>query len=260
MQIDWFTLIAQIVNFVILVILLKYLLYDRITRAMDEREESIGARFSEAEEKKQKAEDEAESYLRKKKELEEVKGQVLSRAKKDADQQRKKFIEKAREEVDESRARWYSAIQRQKVSFLSELRERAGEQVYKVVRRALKDLADNDLEKKMIDTFIRRIEKVRQNEHSTIEDLAGGVLREINVHTSFEIDHQLKKRLASTLRDYGDDRIQINFHKSSDLVCGIELRAGGKRITWSLNSYIDGLEEKMSEELNRRIESNLTGE
>jgi hypothetical protein len=35
--INWFTVIAQIVNFLILVVLLKYLLYDRIIKAMDER-------------------------------------------------------------------------------------------------------------------------------------------------------------------------------------------------------------------------------
>jgi F-type H+-transporting ATPase subunit b len=260
MQIDWFTLISQIVNFIILVFLLKYLLYDRITRAMDEREENIEARLREVKEKKQEAEDRAETYLRKKKELEEIEERALSQAKKDADQQRKELIEKAREEVDESRARWYRAIQRQKESFLSELRKRAGEQVYTVVRRAIRDLADNDLEKKIIDTFIRKIKKVRKEEHSAVKDLAGGGLRAIEVHTSFEIDRQLRNKLARTLRDYGDDRVQINFHESSDLLCGIELRAGGKKITWSLDSYIDGLEEKMSEELTRRIESNRASE
>ena len=38
MQIDWFTLLAQIVNFLLLVWLLKHFLYGRVVRAMDERE------------------------------------------------------------------------------------------------------------------------------------------------------------------------------------------------------------------------------
>jgi F-type H+-transporting ATPase subunit b len=38
MGIDWFTLVAQIANFLILVALLKHFLYNRIIKAMDERE------------------------------------------------------------------------------------------------------------------------------------------------------------------------------------------------------------------------------
>ena len=65
MLINWFTVIAQIVNFLILVFLLKYFLYDRIVKAMDEREQRIQLRLKEAEEKKQEADQEARSYLEK---------------------------------------------------------------------------------------------------------------------------------------------------------------------------------------------------
>ena len=62
MLINWFTVVAQIVNFLILVFLLKYFLYDRVIRAMDQREQRIQQRLQEAEEKKQEAEQEAEAY------------------------------------------------------------------------------------------------------------------------------------------------------------------------------------------------------
>ena len=65
MLINWFTVIAQIVNFLILVVLLKYLLYNRIVRAMDERESKIQSRLKEAEEKEEAAEREAESFRQK---------------------------------------------------------------------------------------------------------------------------------------------------------------------------------------------------
>ena len=37
MLIDWFTVVAQIVNFAILVLALKFLLYDRVTGVMEKR-------------------------------------------------------------------------------------------------------------------------------------------------------------------------------------------------------------------------------
>jgi F-type H+-transporting ATPase subunit b len=52
MLIDWFTVVAQIINFLILVALLKHFLYGRIIKAMDQREERINSRLEEAKKKK----------------------------------------------------------------------------------------------------------------------------------------------------------------------------------------------------------------
>ena len=57
MLIDWFTVIAQIVNFLILMGLLKYFLYDRVIAIMDERQRKIDERLTDSEETKKAAEE-----------------------------------------------------------------------------------------------------------------------------------------------------------------------------------------------------------
>jgi F-type H+-transporting ATPase subunit b len=54
MLIDWFTVVAQIINFLILVYLLKRFLYKPILNAIDEREKRIASQLEDA--AKQKAE------------------------------------------------------------------------------------------------------------------------------------------------------------------------------------------------------------
>ncbi|MDT8272548.1 MAG: F0F1 ATP synthase subunit B, partial [Desulfomonilia bacterium] len=49
MEIDLFTWGAQIVNFLILVALLRHFLYGRIVHAIDTRQEKIASRWDEAE-------------------------------------------------------------------------------------------------------------------------------------------------------------------------------------------------------------------
>ncbi len=61
MLIDWFTVIAQIIDFLILVFLLKHFLYGRIINAMDQRAR-ITARLDEAEAQKKEAENEAAMF------------------------------------------------------------------------------------------------------------------------------------------------------------------------------------------------------
>ncbi len=53
MKIDWFTLIAQVINFLILVWLLRRFLYKPILKAVDEREKKIASQLKDAETIKQ---------------------------------------------------------------------------------------------------------------------------------------------------------------------------------------------------------------
>jgi len=98
--INWFTVVAQIVNFLVLVFLLKYFLYDRVIRAMDQREQKIQQRLQEAEEKKQEAEQEAEAYGKKNRDFDAKREEMLAQAKKEADARRKELTEEARQTVD----------------------------------------------------------------------------------------------------------------------------------------------------------------
>ena len=56
MEINWFTVIAQIVNFLILVWLLKRFLYKPVLKAIDDREQKVAAKLKDAEIKNAEAE------------------------------------------------------------------------------------------------------------------------------------------------------------------------------------------------------------
>ena len=71
MIIDWYTIMFQIVNFLILVFLLRYFLYGPIIRAMDEREQTIMQREEKAAAQKLEAENETRSYHQKSEKLQQ---------------------------------------------------------------------------------------------------------------------------------------------------------------------------------------------
>ena len=84
MQIDYFTTIAQIINFLILVYLLRRFLYRPILKSMDEREQKIISRLKEAEQKKKDAEQEVESYRKMLQELSDKRQDMNAKAAKEA--------------------------------------------------------------------------------------------------------------------------------------------------------------------------------
>ena len=65
MLIDWFTVIAQVINFLVLVVLLKRFLYKPILDAIDQREKRIASALAEADAQKVEAKKEREKFQEK---------------------------------------------------------------------------------------------------------------------------------------------------------------------------------------------------
>lgn len=252
MLIDWFTVIAQIINFLILVALLKYFLYGRILRAMDQREEKIAARLAEAEQRQREAEEERRHYKAKMDDLEHQQGDILSQARKKADSARKKLLDEAREEVETARSRWYEAIDREKTTFLEDLRQRAGRQIYHITRRALADLATADLEQQIIEAFCRRLQDLPpEKRRELVDSLKSGT--EVTITSAFALPEEAKEKIDIILRANLQDGLDIHYRTSPEVISGIELKVPGHKIAWSLEQYLADLEAETRNILEEKI-------
>jgi F-type H+-transporting ATPase subunit b len=247
--IDGFTIVAQIVNFLILVALLRRFLYGPIVKAMSEREASIASRLEEAGRKKQEAEREAAAYQEQKQALEEAREHMLHEAKKEAEAWRKELMKQAREEVDEAQARWQRAIGQEQEAFLRDLRERAGHQTYAIARRALADLANSDLERRIVEVFIRRIGELDGEMRTAIAEAGRRAGQPLLVRSAFEIPPELREQIASAVNAQIAGRQAVAFETTPDLIGGIELKAQGYKVAWSLAGYLESLEEELGEAL-----------
>lgn len=249
MLIDWFTVIAQIINFLVLIALLKRFLYGRIIKAMDQREERIASRLAEAERNRKEAEQEAEAYQKKNRDLDEKRQEMLSQAKEEVEVKRKDLMKRARDEVDVIEARWREAVQREKDSFLQDLRERAGRQIYTIARRALADLADVNLEQRMIDIFIERIVELDEKKQKAILESIEKADHGVVINSAFEVPTNAQGRITRAVKEHIDNGIDVQYRTSSDMILGIELKTRGHKIAWSLDNYLDSLEESISQAL-----------
>ena len=253
MKIDLFTFIAQIINFLILVFLLRQLLYKRIVRAMDQREEKIKARMREAEEKQEKADQEAESFREEKEKLEKEKQKILNKAEQQSDEKKQDLLDKARKEVDENKKKWQESLQRQKESFMAQLKQTAGRQIYAAVRKVLNDLADEELEDRIIRYFISRIKKLDKKKKKELQEKLASSSGKVMVISAFEIKKKLRKSLEGAVQELFDKEVPLEFEQESGLIGGVELHAHDQTIAWSIDSYLSELEERLTQELKENL-------
>ena len=97
MLIDWFTVIAQVVNFLILVWLLKRFLYRPILNAIDAREKRIATELADADAKKAEAIKERDEFQHKNEEFDRQRAALLSQATDEAKAERQRLFDEARQ-------------------------------------------------------------------------------------------------------------------------------------------------------------------
>ena len=124
MLINWFTVLAQIVNFLILVYLLKRFLYGPILRAMQEREKKIARRLQNAEDRELEADQRAASLEDEKQKLLDEKEEILRDAKEQVKAWRDTRVEQIREEIDRLRQAWIDSVENDKQKFLQQLKQK----------------------------------------------------------------------------------------------------------------------------------------
>jgi F-type H+-transporting ATPase subunit b len=251
--IDWFTVIAQIVNFLVLVGLLNYFLFDRITKAMNEREQTIASALEKADETLKLAQEEAEHYRRMNNELEEGRRRVLEEARNEADSLRKALFQSARSEVAEAKIAWEESLDREKDVFLVDLRRRIGEQALSIARFALSDLADSDLEEKIVHIFVDRFRNISAESLAAMRDVLQTAEPEITVQTAFDVSEEHRNEILKSLYSRLSPDLRVRFETSASIVCGIEMRLHGHKLSWSIDSYLDGLEKSISSTLGERV-------
>ncbi len=245
MSVDWVTVTAQVVNFLVLVYLLKRFLYGPITEAMQRRERRIAERMGEAESREQAAAEEAEAYRQQKRELDDRREDLEREAREAADRERRELIEQAREEVDAQREQWFSGLEREKRAFLRQLRAVAADEIAAAARRLLGELADASLEERVVRRFVERLRAA--------DDQARDAVRRARDHltvaSAFELGDQARDLVVDAVRELAGRDAEPAFEQDPELICGIELRLEGYKLSWTVDRYLDAIEQRVAEQL-----------
>lgn len=255
MLIDWFTVGAQIVNFLILLALLKVFLYDRILEAMDQRQQRIRDRLAEADEKRREAEQEARSLREERQALEEKREQRMTEAKEAAEKQRREMQEEARREVAERRKFWEQQLENERRDLIRKLQKSVATEVFAVAGNVLADLADQALEEEVVEMLVRKLRELDRDQREELRQSLQEKEREAVVRSVFSIPENRREQIGAVLKDVVGESVEIRYETDPDLILGIELKTPGKKVAWHADQYLEGLEKRALAALESRLDS-----
>jgi F-type H+-transporting ATPase subunit b len=247
MLIDWFTVGAQIVNFLILVWLLKHFLYKPILDAIDAREKKIAAELADADAKKAEAEKERTDFEDKNKAFDQQRSALLGKAADEAKAERERLIDQAKKDAESLRANQADALRGDQIRLGSEISLLAEKEVFAIARKTLTDLATVNLEERVGEVFTRRLRELDPK----AKELLGAALKNSSqpalVCSAFDMPPDQRAAIQNALNETFSAVVRIKFEDSQDAICGIELSANGQKVGWSISSYLTGLSKKVSD-------------
>ena len=260
MLIDWFTVGAQALNFIILVWLLKRFLYKPILSAIDAREKRIAAALADANQKENEAQKERDLFQHKNEEFDRQRAALLSKATDDAKSEHQRLLEDARKAADTLSTKRQEELQSDANNLKQAIRRRTQEEVFAIARKALTDLAATSLEERMSEVFIHRLRamdgKVKESLGETIKTATKPVL----VRSAFELPAAQRDGIQRAINETLSLEVHVRFETAPDLVSGIELVTDGHKVAWSIAEYLMTLETSVAGLLKEKDKSDSRAE
>ena len=251
MLIDWYTVGAQAINFLILVWLLKRFLYRPVLAAIDAREKKVTARLVEAAAREAQAEVERQEFRRRSEDFDREREDLLRRATDEAAVERQRLVESARQDSQLLRSNLSAALANERAALNRRLLTQTQAEVLALARGALSDLADVGLEDRMTDVFIAHLRDLPpEKRHS----LSGGprpggqanVPHVALVRSAFVIASPRRAGIEAAIRECIGTEMTVRFDTSADLVCGIEVTLDGVKLAWSIGDYLTSISENVA--------------
>jgi F-type H+-transporting ATPase subunit b len=251
MLIDWYTVVAQAINFLILVWLLKRFLYKPILNAINEREKRIAENLADANDLKVDAQKERDEFKKKNEEFDQQRSVLLIQAIDEVKVERQRLLDNAREESNALRLTMKESIENERDNLNRNIMTRAQQEVFAIARKTLTDLAGVSLEERMTEVFIHRLHTMSVEEKERLSAVLRQSPKPVVIRSAFGLTLQQQMKIRSAISQFMAVETKPQFETKHDLLSGIELVANGQKVAWSIMEYLISLEKSIDAKLKK---------
>src|SRR5580704_13224109 len=242
MLIDWFTVGAQVLNFLILAWLMKHYLYKPVLDAIGAREKLIATELADAATKKAEAQKDRDEFQHKNEEFDQQRAALLTKATDEAKAQGERLIDEAGKAADALSAKRQETLKSEAHNLDQAITRRTSQEVFAITRKALADLATATLEERMGEVFSRRLRELNGSGKTCIAEALKTSPDPAVVRSTFEVPAEQRAAIQNSLNETFSAEVRVQFETAPELISGIELAGNGQKVAWSIADYLTSLE------------------
>jgi len=228
LELNWTTFVLEILNFLVLVWLLKHFLYKPVKGVIERRREGIEAQLQQAEEKQQQAESLREQYENRLNEWEQEREAARQKLQKEIDEERRRRLEAVQQEVAAEREKEEVLARRQLQEQQRKNEVQALEQGARFVSRLLEAIASPAVQERLFAHLLQELEQLPPAQRDALQSAVNNDRPEpVEVLSAYPLSEQqqeqLQQKLASRVPQHP---LHCEFHQDRKLIAGLRITVG----------------------------------
>jgi len=244
MKFDIWTFLFQVINFIVLLFILKRLLYRPIREIMEKRRGLLEKTVQDAERVKKEALELKEKYQEELNKLRELKTQTLEKMQGEVEDEKKKLIREAGKDAKKIIEKEKAIFEAEKRKLETELKDKAIETVSVFASNLLKDISDEELHKGIYRRLLNELGGIA----SDITKIKGkDETLSVDLITAYPLNEELLRKIQETIESSIPEKVIINTTVDKSLIAGIRIKAYDMVYDSSLSGQIDALKLRLKE-------------
>ena len=254
MEIDLITFLAQVINLIILLFLLRKFLYLPVLKIVAERQKFIADTLQDARNEKVKAQKITAISEEKLAEIENQKNEILHQVGNDAKKLSEKLQHQAYDDFAAEQRKLRSKIVAEQKAFEAEIQHLTVEHFIKFADKALQQMADANLNVQIIKKFIGKIREMPAMQVKQLQELWTNSGK-IEIQTAWDLSDEDKEDLQRVLRQQFEigKKVEFVYVKNQKLVCGLAIVVQDQLISWNLAEYADDFYRRLNNDMQKLL-------
>lgn len=226
MQLSWSTFLLEVVNFLVLVWILKRFLYKPVLAAIARRKAAIDKTLSDADAKQQQAQALELQYRNRLADWEREKEALRAALSEELRAQRERLTADLQKALEQEREKERVLAEQR----LAELKDRAAEQGISMgVRftgRLLQRVASAELERQLFALVLEDLPRLAPVQLQALQEACRDPQHAVKVASAFPLADAERSQLVQALKEATHENVAAAFEQDSSLVAGLRISAG----------------------------------
>ena len=234
MELNWSTFLLEILNFLVLVWILKHFFYKPLQNVIARRQQDIEARVAEAEKMRSDAQQLQQQYESRQADWERERQQARDALQKEMKKTQARLEAELQDSLQQQRQRAEVVAQRQRREQLRQLEQQAVEQGGEFAARLLQQSAGPELESRLLKLLLDSLGQISTEQLDELRAASQKNAQVVDVASAFPLPSNQRKEIASALGELLEGPVDCHFVEAPELIAGLRIAIGA----WVLGANV----------------------